>query len=240
MASDSSARTPIILAVIAAVLAVAVAVSLTILLMRPAASSDRAPGTEAPAPGPAAPSQTPDATGTDGARVVLAAGGFTIEDAAGKATFTHEWADEAAPAVAALTELFGADPTEGFEEGDTHFYAYRLYEWDGFRLADVALGEGNRPRPEVDSPTYAQITANEIGDVALVAEFDLAIGLSADEVEALGPDAGPVEAAGTQTYYFAEDRSTFYADGVRDFPVTVTVEGGEVTAITYRFVPFDL
>ncbi len=231
-------RLPIVLGAIAAVLVVAVIVALSILLTRGSGTSATGPtpssdaGTSGAAPSSTVPPADPAHPAAT--RVELTGAGFSITTATGEEGFTHGWGDDAAPAIAALTEAFGAAPAEGFQNGDAQHYAYTLYEWDGFTFADVSLGEGNKPREQVPDPTWAAATANTVGDVAVQAEFGLAIGLTPAEVDALHPDSslpGP-----PPSYLFGTDRNTFYQDGVRSFPVTVVAEGGEVTRIVYRFL----
>ncbi|RLK52274.1 hypothetical protein [Microbacterium telephonicum] len=232
-------RLPIILGAVAGVLVIAVVIALAILLTRGSgapASNATTPASDAGTTGPSPTSTTPSADPAHPAatRVALASDGFSILTADGEEGFTHAWGDEAAPAIAALTDAFGAAPTEGFQNGDAQHYAYTLYEWAGFTFADVSLGAGNKPRTEVPDPTWVAYTENTVGDVAIHPEFGLAIGLTAAEVDALHPDSsvpGPPPA-----YLFGTDRNTFYQDGVRAFPVTATADGGEVSTITYRFL----
>ncbi|MCT9819383.1 hypothetical protein N3K63_03680 [Microbacterium sp. W1N] len=229
-------RVPIILGSVAAVLLVAVIVALTILLTRGSGTPASSTQTDAAAPAPAPSASTPaaDPAHPAAARIVLAADGFSIVDAEGEQTFRHGWGDEGAPAIAALTDAFGAPPTEGFQNGDAQHYAYTLYDWEGFRFADVSLSAGNKPREKVPDPTWVSYTANTVAGVEVGAEFGLAIGLTADEVEALHPDA--TTAGPPAAYRFGTDRSTFYQDGVRSYTVTATADaGGEVAEIAYRF-----
>ncbi|MFV0372939.1 hypothetical protein [Microbacterium sp.] len=232
-------RTPIVLSIVAAVLLVAVVIALTALFTRGPRAAESAPATSAPAApaAPSSPASTPDAAPTPagGAQIVLAADGFSVVDAAGATTFTHGWGDDAQPAVAALTDLFGAAPTEGFQSGDAHYYAYALYEWGGFTLADVSLGDGNKPRDEVPDPTWVAYTANTVADVEIVPEFGLSVGMSADAVASAVPDQESADRA-----QFGSDRQSFYQDGSRGLSVVVNLEGGAVTRIAYRYVATDL
>jgi hypothetical protein len=232
-AEQGGRRTVIVLASIAGVLLVAVVIALTMLLQRTSAPSTGTPPPAPPAPATSSESPAPEEQPAAGVR--LDADGLTITDADGAEILVHAWGDEAAPAVAALTDAFGSAPTEGFEEGDADHYAYRLYEWEGFVFADVALGEGNRPREEVDAPTYGSFSAGTVGDVEIEAEIDLAIGQRVADVRAAGPDRESADAP--PVFFFGEDRSTFYADGVRQYGVRVETDGSAVTSITYRYLP---
>ena len=229
-------RTLAILAGIAGALVVAVVVVLVIYLTQqsqrqePAADPvPTAPATQAvpqQSGAPQAPSASPTAEAAT-AGIGVNADGFTITDDAGTTVFTHAWADDAAPAVAALTELFGAAPTEDFQNGDAENYAYNIYVWEGFRLYDVFLSAGNRPRAEVPAPTFVSFDSDI--DVPVTDEFGIDLDMSADEIAALGPDSGQ-----GGSFVFGSDRNTFYQDGVRRFGAAVTVEGSRVS-VTYTF-----
>lgn len=228
-------RLLVILSSIAGLLVVAVVVVFAIYLTQQSQRQEPAadPVPTAPAtqsiPQPSTtlqPSESPSApAATSG--VAVTADGFTISDASGSTVFTHAWADDAAPAVAALTELFGAAPTEDFQNGDAENYAYRIYAWEGFRLYDVYLNESNRPRSEVPAPTF--ISYDSDIDVPVTDDFGVGLDMSADEVAALGPDSGQ-----GGSFVFGSDRNTFYQDGQRRFGAAVTVEGSKVT-VTYTF-----
>lgn len=228
-------RSTIILAVIAGVLVIAVAVVLLIALTRPTDVAE--PATSAPVTAPAASSTTPTPTASTPATtttLTLAATGFTLRNDDG-AEFTHEWADAGEPAIAALSAAFGSEPTTDVESGDSRTYAYTVYSWDGFRFADVRLSEGNKPRDQVDTPTYVAISATVIGEVELVAEFGLEVGQTLDEVRALNPDGESTTAP--PIYFFGTDRDTFFVDGARTYGVRVVTDGTRVTEIVYRFTP---
>ncbi|MGZ0066827.1 hypothetical protein [Microbacterium arborescens] len=227
-------RLLVILSSIAGLLVVAVVVVFAIYLSQqsqrqePAADPvPTAPATQSIPQSSATPqpSESPSAAATSG--VAVTADGFTIRDASGSTVFTHAWADDAAPAVAALTELFGAAPTEDFQNGDAENYAYKIYSWEGFRLYDVYLSESNRPRAEVPAPTF--ISYDSDIDVPVTDDFGVELDMSADEVAALGPDSGQ-----GGSFVFGSDRNTFYQDGQRRFGAAVTVEGSKVT-VTYTF-----
>ncbi|MDD7960991.1 hypothetical protein [Microbacterium thalli] len=227
-------RTLVILSAIAAALVVAVIVVLVIYLTQsqqeptadpvPTAPATQAIPQQTGAPQAPSPSETAEAA-TSGLSVT--ADGFTITDAAGATVFTHVWADDAGPAIAALTELFGQAPTEDFQNGDAENYAYNIYVWEGFRLYDVFLNESNRPRSEVPAPTFVSFDSDI--DVPVTDDFGVELDMSADEVAALGPDSGQ-----GGRFVFGSDRNTFYQDGQRRFGASVTVEGTRVS-VTYTF-----
>lgn len=234
--SGGDRRTIAILSGVAALLVVAVVVVLAIYLAQQSQRQEPAadPVPSAPATQPV-PQQTPASPGgspspsADAATSALAvnADGFTIADASGKTTFTHAWADDAAPAVAALTELFGQAPGEDFQNGDAENYAYKIYSWEGFRLYDVFLSEGNRPRSEVPAPTYVSFDSDI--DFPVTDDFGVDLDMTSAEIAALGPESG---AGGS--FVFGSDRNTFYQDGQRRFGAAVTVEGSKVS-VTYTF-----
>jgi len=232
-------RTTLVLALVAGVIAAAVAITLGFALSRPPEPNDAPAASSTPsAPAPAAPVQTPEpSASTAAATIAITAAGFTLRDDDG-AEFHHAWADAAEPAVAALTETFGVEPELSTESGDSHFYAYTVYSWDGFHFYDVLLGPGNRPRDQVDTPTRVSFTADEVDGVEVVAEFGLEIGQTIAEVQALGPDTGPT---GTPpAFWFGTDRSTFYSDGVRSFGALAITDGERVVEIDYRYLPVGL
>lgn len=242
MSSRSERTTLITLGSVAGALLVAIVVVLVIYLVQSAPNTEEtsAPASSAsssPAapPPPAAPSASPTVEpATDAAEVSVTGTGFTITDASGDVTFTHEWADESAPAVAALTELFGAAPTDDFQNGDSENYAYDIFVWPGFRLYDVRLGEGNRPRAEVPAPTFVSYDANTVGEATIADEFGIEIGMTSDEVRALGVDVAST--GGPALVVGGPGRNTFYQDGSRSFPATVTTDmRDQVASVTYGF-----
>ncbi|MFT3797820.1 hypothetical protein [Microbacterium sp.] len=240
-APGGSGRNPtVILGIIAGVLALAVAVVLVIALTRTpdTTGGDQSDPVVVPAPATSSATAVPSPSETAAeATITFSASGFTLRGSDGD-TFTHAWADDAAPAIAALTAAFGAEPTTEVEAGNTDLYAYTCAHWDGFRFCDVLLGEGNKPREEVDAPTYAAFSANEVDGVQIEAEFGLRIGQTLAEVRALGPDdelsITPAE------FLFGNDRNTFYVDGARTYGVRVETDGAKVTEIVYRYVPLGL
>ena len=231
-------RLPIILGVIAGALLIAVIIALAVYLQRPSGAAPAAdpstPSASAPAPAP-----TPTETETPAeaaSRIEVSGGGFTIRTADGT-EFTHTWADEAAPAVAALTELFGTAPEEDFVNGDSERWAYDVYVWDGFRFYDVFLSPGSKPRDQIPAPTYAAITGVSDEDVELVDEFGIAVGDPIEDARALGPISETTSPDGAVRLIFGADRGTFYTDGERDFRAFVDADpsGSEVASITFSF-----
>ncbi len=233
-------RTPIILGIIAGVLLVAVVITLSIYLMRGATptGADQTPAspTEGEAPAPPPPAQTtpsapePSEPATDPTGVVLSATGFTLSDDAGAEVFTFGWADDIAPAVEALTEAFGAAPTERAEAGNGSTYPdYTVYQWSGFALYDMVATD-DLPRDEYTQPSYLRYTANTVGDVAITAEFDLSIGAPVDELE----PADEWERGDGTRIVFEPDRSGF-ADGTPSYAALADTDGEAVTAILYYY-----
>ncbi|WP_405374745.1 MULTISPECIES: hypothetical protein [unclassified Microbacterium] len=236
-------RTPILLGVVAVVLLIAVVVALGALFQR---------GQGGPAP--AAPAGSTTAPGSDGttggetggepapaepeaaASVSVTGTGFTVTDADGS-TFTHAWADDAAPAIEALTEVFGEAPTEDFQNGDAENWAYDIYNWSGFRLYDVFLGDGGRSRSEVPAPTFAMITGGAPESVSIVDEFGVEIGDSIDEVRSKDPVDEVQLSSGGVRLVLGEGRGTFYSNGDRTFSAFVVSDAGgsSVASITYTF-----
>lgn len=236
MSSERARPSTIVLSVIAALLAVAVVVALAMLLGRNTSatsadsSGDSGDSAEAPATEGDADGGTDADAGADGASIAVSGSGFTLTDASGTVVYTHDWAAETDEAVAALSDAFGTEPTDDFVEGDAENWAYDVFDWDGFRLYDVRIGDGNRPRDEIPAPTYVSWSANEVHDVAVTDEFGLEIGMGADEAAALGADSESAE-----QLVFGTDRGTFWSDGNRDFSAFAALDAGAVSNVTYTF-----
>ncbi len=110
--------------------------------------------------------------------------------------------------------------------------------WNGFRFCDVLLSEGSKPRDQVDAPTYASFTANEVAGVKISAEFGLRIGQPIAELRAAGPDS---ESTSTPpSFIFGEDRNTFYVDGARTYGARAVTDGDRVAEVVYRYIPLGL
>lgn len=168
---------------------------------------------------PASPAPpTPSEVAPRAAEVVLAATGFTIAAADGSSMLEFVWRDEVAPIVTALTDAFGAEPALSVSYGDTtHFPDYTMYDWGGFRLYDMIATEDGKSRDEYSIPTWVTISANEVNGVAIVPEFDLAIGATAEEVRALGPDDETSFPGGELRFFLEIERTDFLSP---DGPVT--------------------
>lgn len=241
MSDGRRPRALLLLLTTAGVLAIAVAVAIVLLVGRmPAPVAAPAPSSPAPAAS-TGPSPTPtEAEEPTASAVVLSGGGFSIVATDGSDLYSYDWHDDAAPAVTALAEAFGVEPSTSTIEGDgTHFPDYTSYDWDGFAFRDMVAADGGKPRDEYFQPSYVQITSKAVGDIAVTPEFDLQVGMPSDEVRSLGPDEEVAAADGSPRFFFAIDRSfdddvenptpEEYALWVRTDPTDQTV-----TAITYR------
>lgn len=232
-------RSTVVLSAIAGVLLVAVVVVLTIYLLRPSGTTASEAPESPSAPAGSSSSSEPEPAETEAAPsqsagIAVSATGFTITGADGD-TFTHEWADDAQPAVEALTALFGAEPTEDFQNGDAENWAYDIHVWPGFRLYDVRLS-GDRDRSEVPAPTYVSYGPGV--PVTVSDDFGIEVGMSVDELDALGPD-DVIADGGTAAYLFGEDRATFYQDGARTFGAVVSLDTTDSASfrVTHTYAP---
>ncbi len=246
MAESRRPRNLIPLLTFAGVLAIAAVIAIVLLLNwapAPAAAPGAgSPTPEASTPSPAAPTPAPSETQTEdptASAVLLGADGFTIVADDGSELYSYGWRDDAEAAVAALSDAFGSEPSESVYEGDgSHFPDYTSYMWDGFTYFDMIPTEGGKSRDEYFIPSYVTITGADVGDVAITPEFDLAIGLTADEVRALGPDRELEMPDGDPRFFFAIDR----ADGPEDDAsldgyspwVNTDPADGTVVSISYR------
>ncbi|MBN9215187.1 MAG: hypothetical protein ABS62_01615 [Microbacterium sp. SCN 70-200] len=228
-------RTPIVLGVIAGILLIAVIVTLAIALTRDNGAAPTPTQTETTAETTtptSSPSETPDATGEPVA-LQFSGTGFALVDAADEEVFTYGWADDAADAVAALTDAFGAEPTQRVEAGDgTHYPDYTVYQWDGFMLFDMIETAGGTPRAEYAQPSYTLFSRNEVGGIEMVAEQGLEIGMSVSGVRALGPDQEiPRGNVGATRFVFDQERSS--AEGAPQYSMFADTDGTAVTSILY-------
>lgn len=242
-APRSRSRMIVGIVIVAAVLAIAVVVSFA--LTRTSDSARPAPTSTASATptASAAATPTPSASSTSptasSATIDVNGDGFTLSGSAGE-TFSHTWAAPAAPAIAALTEAFGAAPTisEDLNDGNFHRGNFTVYSWPDFTFYDYLDTEGGKDRSEVDTPTYVSFSASSIGDIEITNEFGLRIGQTLDEVRQLAPDSGGDTVP--PIFWFVRGRSTFYEDGVRSYGVQVDTDGEHVTSITYKFIATGL
>lgn len=244
MTTATPRRPLIVLSIVAGVLLVLAAVAVFLLTQRDdepaAAPSSPFPTSAVPAPTPT-PTPTPTDAAPVAAEIVMAATGFTILADDGSTLLEFRWRDEVGPAVAALTEAFGAEPELGVQTGDgTHFPDYTIYDWAGFTLYDMIFVDGNKPRDEYGIPTWVSIRANEVQAVPITPEFGLSIGSAADAVRSNGPDdEWSMPGDGELRFVFDIDRTDFLSpDGaVRDLSYSVfadATEGVGVTDILYR------
>jgi hypothetical protein len=239
--TSPSNRTPLVLAIVAGVLAVAVVVALVLLFSRgsgePASGpspSSSSPSGEQTEPAPSTPSSPSEDPAADAAGVSLTATGLAITDDAGEQVFFYGWGDAIDPAVAALSEAFGAEPKERIEKGNgTTYPDYTVYQWKGFALYDMVPIEGGKTREEYSQPSYVRLTAATVGEVAVTAEFGVKIGMTVDEAKALGPDVEQ-ERGGNPRFVFASDRSSF-AGGQPSYSVIADTDGKTVAAILYFY-----
>lgn len=230
-------RTPLILGIIAGILFVAVAVTLAIAFTRggggPAPATSAPPATTTPS---TAPQPTPSASETAVTAPValeFAGTGFSLVDESGDETFEYAWADDAADAVEALTDAFGAAPTTRVEPGDgSHYPDYTVYQWDGFMFFDMVETAGGTPRAEYAQPSYVLFSRNEVGGIEMVAERGLSIGMTVDAVRALGPDEEiPRGNVGAIRFVFDSERSN--AAGAPQYSEFADTDGSVVTAVLY-------
>lgn len=249
MAESRRPRNLIPLLTFAGVLAIAAVIAIVLLLNRapaPAAAPGAgSPTPEASTPSPAAPTPAPSETQTEdptASAVLLGADGFTIVADDGSELYAYGWRDDAEAAVAALTDAFGSEPSESVYEGDgSHFPDYTSYDWEGFLFRDMIVTEDGKPRDEYFVPSYVSVTANEVGDVAVTPEFDLAIGLTADDVRALGPDEEVEMPDGEPRFFFAIDR----ADGPEDdaeldgYSPWVNTDPADETVVSITYRPWS-
>jgi hypothetical protein len=126
--------------------------------------------------------------------------------------------------------VFGSAPEESVVEGDgTHYPDYTSYRWGGFEFRDMVETPDGKPRAEYFQPSYAVITADSENGIALVAEFDVAIGDRIDDVRALDPDEEIKRGDGSILFVFGKDRTG------DEYAVCVNVAAdGTVSEIDYR------
>lgn len=162
--------------------AIAAAVLLLTGCAAPAAPSASAP----PSPG-VTPTPTPTPTPASAARIVLGHDGFEIEGSDGGIVFEHEWPDEIAPAVAALTEALDSEPEVTTQAGDgTHIADFDLYSWGGLLLADAVGLE--KDRDAYFLPSYMRYLAAETQGVELSTTVGASVGMPRAAAEAISPN----------------------------------------------------
>lgn len=250
MIEDRRRRTLLIVLIAAGALVVVGVIALVMLLAQggPSAEPTPAPAATSETPTPSStptpsPSPTPTATAEAGGELVLGAEGFSLTPTGGEGVW-FRWSDEPGEVVAALTAAFGSEPVEGLQEGDgSHFPDYTVWTWPGLDYASMIETPGNKTREEYAAPAWVEFTANRVGEVEVSAEFGLAIGMSADDVRAAGPDEEyPSPYRDGPRFLFALDRSIHPSD---DEPrrVSVMVDADEdagVAMIGYRYSSWGL
>ncbi|MFT4051024.1 MAG: hypothetical protein QM677_02100 [Microbacterium sp.] len=235
---EPGSRPPILLLAIVAVLIVAVAATLAVALTRE--SDDTATSAETSTPTAsaatsAAPSPTPTPSDTIGEPVTLAFSGtgFTLEDAAGREVLAFAWRDDVAEAVTALSAAFGAEPTQRVEAGDGSSYPdYTVYQWDGFALYDMVDGTGGASRTDYTQPTYVLFSSNEVGGIELVAEHEIAMGVTVDALRAQSPDV-EIPRGNVGAIRFVFDQARTSGGTAPQYSMIVDTDGSIVTAILY-------
>lgn len=237
-------RRNLVFALIAAgVLVVAGAVALVLALSQSAPTTVPTPtasattATVAPSES-STPTPTPTVTAEAGGELALGAEGFELT--ADGETVSFRWADDPTEAVAALTTAIGSEPVEDLQEGDgSHFPDYTVWSWPGLEFGSMVETPDGKPRSEYNAPAWVRFSANEVGGVDVIAEFDLAIGMSVDEVRAAGPDeefASPYEDG--PRFIFADDRSFTSEDDPQPQQVSVIVDADDddgVVTIAYQY-----
>ncbi|WP_431803509.1 hypothetical protein [Microbacterium sp. bgisy203] len=235
--SGGGSRTPLILGIIAGILLIAVIVTLAIALTRPSGDAQPAPAPPTSEPGTASPAPTPTATATDEVgpptAMTFSGTGFVLTDEDGDEVFTYAWRDDAQDAVDALTEAFGAAPTQRVEPGDgTHYPDYTVYQWDGFLLFDMIESTGGATRDTYPQPSYVLFSRNEVGGIAMEAEHGLEIGMPIAAVRAAGPDQEiPRGNVGAIRFVFDQERSA--GDDPLQYSTFADTDGSVVTAVLY-------
>jgi hypothetical protein len=147
-------------------------------------------GATDPTPTPT-PTPTPEADAdADADAVILRADGFEIVAESGTVLFAHAWADDAAPAVAELTDAFASEPTISEKPGDgSHFPDYTVYAWGGFEFSDAI--DLQRPRDEYGFATTVFSSASAVNEVEITTESGIGVGSTFEEVIASGVEAEP-------------------------------------------------
>lgn len=155
---------------------------LALALASCAAPAAQAPNTPEPTESSAAAAPEPAAeTAPRAASVTVSVEGIAIlaDDGATLAEFGYFDAD-AAPAIAALSEAFGAEPVVTHRDAVTHFAAADELNWGGFELVDL---DTETSFPEF--PNYfVRIGTAGSGGVAIASTDGVHVGMMGTEVEA--------------------------------------------------------
>lgn len=161
-------------------------IALAAVALAGCAATPAAPATPPPSGTPAASSATPEPAEPETAEIVVDGSGFSLVDTHGSTTFTHVWADEVAPAVAALTDAFGADPVMSLRDGSGGHYAdFDLYTWGDFTLGDAVDLE--KPRADYFLPSLVEVVAPEVEGIAVRSASGPTVGSPVSEVAAITP-----------------------------------------------------
>lgn len=215
MTATRSRRPMIILGTAAGVLLVA-AVVIIFFFTRPteavATSTPNATATATPAHASTpTPSPTPvDASSSQASELSVSRDGFTVLADDGATLFTFAWTDEVDPAVDALTQAIGHEPTTSEVPGNPHLPPYTVYVWNGFRLFGGEIDF--RPRTESFKPSFVEITGNTVGALEVVSGSGPRIGMPLDEARSLGPDEEWVDERGTTSLSFDSGPSKDHGD----------------------------
>lgn len=166
--------------------AVAVAVALAAVALAGCTATASTPTTPTPSGTPSAPSASPEPVEPEVAAIIVDGAGFSLVDTDDTTTFTHLWAAEVAPAVAALTEAFGSDPVRSLRDGSGGHYAdFELYTWGDFTLGDAVGLE--KPRADYFLPSLIEVTAPAIEGIAVRSASGPRVGSPVSEVAAVTP-----------------------------------------------------
>lgn len=199
----------------------------------PAPAPTASPSGSASAPSPSA-TPTPEAEAA-AASVVISVEGFTILDTAGETIAEFGYFDaDAADAVAALTEAFGAAPVETRDEARTHFAASANSGWSGFELRDLDQ--------EAQFPDYldfnVRASAAEVNGIEIRTTDGVYVGMALADVEPLSYRSWVDTGTGTDLpIYLLEQKpvetatSPDYEPAALDVVVSGDVAGGVVSGI---------
>ncbi|MGN8551122.1 UNVERIFIED_CONTAM: hypothetical protein OHV15_00870 [Microbacterium sp. SLM126] len=182
----------------------------------PSATGEAAPSRAATAEPTPTPTPTPTPEAADA--IVIRVDGFDIVTESGTVLFSHEWPDEAAPAVAELTEIFGSEPTtQDTSTGNTHFPDYREYTWSGFQFDDAINLE--RPRDQYFRSTGVHVNVAEVNGIAVVAEPGVGVGSTYEQALAASID------------HYAHDRSSTFLLAESDTGGGLVLDGDNATQL---------
>ncbi|MDQ4137407.1 MAG: hypothetical protein M3116_00980 [Actinomycetota bacterium] len=144
------------------------------------------------------PSPTPTATPTpteqaepEAERIIVGADAIVVLGSDGSELAAYDYFQDTAELVAGFTEVFGRPAAESPFEGDAHSPAGVQRAWDGFAILD----DDRDPVPPHTPNHLVDVTANEVGGIAVETADGFTVGTSAEEVEA-APGAQPYPASG--------------------------------------------